>query len=350
MARLLYFGPSGIGDWCFIYPSFQRLLKAYGITHTTVVLAYRNPGNALLAENLLIQEIVYLDRETGFSRIPAYGLRWLEKSLQLRAGHFDVAAVSYLSNQPDFLLAAIVSGAPVRIGRRMKPSLLQKLTINRPIKLCGEQGKVEIHRLFIPEDFRSIEIEDPVPLLNPRLFEGSKEFVSSIGLRIGKYIVLGIGGGRNAWWKFWPAGHYRTLINAFPEWSFVLLGGGEDDLRQAAAIEPFPANAVNLVNKCKMADALKILINSRAVVGNDSGIANMACTIGIPTVCIYGPTDPEANGPALIGACPVSADVSCSPCFLDDQDPQRVMACRNRKCLEMVSPDNVRGCLERFLE
>lgn len=339
MARLLYLGPSGIGDWCFIYPSFQRLLEAYNITHTTIVLAYRNPWNSLLSENPLINQIIYLDRETKISHFPIYGLRWLRKAIKIMREGYDIAAMSYLSNQPDFLTIALVSGAKIRIGLHVRNSWYERLVISNPVNAKIGDGKIGIHNKYVVSSKNVGSMEKSIPLFNPSLFNKRDEIVSSLELIPDQYVILGIGGGRNAWWKFWPANYYREVINRFPEITYVLMGGGDDDIRQIRAMVPLPTNAVDLVGKIDVVNALKVLSLARAVIGNDSGITNIACTLKIPTICIYGPTDPKTNGPALLGAKALTAGVSCQPCFLDDQDPSKAESCNNRICLDKLTPD-----------
>lgn len=338
--KLLYFGPSGIGDWCFIYPSLVNLVRAYRLTEVTIVLPRKNPGNSLLIENDIIQKVIYLKRETKWPYIPLYGIRWLYKCLQIIKEKGDIVAISYLSNQPDFLLLALLTGAQIRIGRYMNNSLLERMAITRPIYAKGDEGRVAIHNFYVPkEPLGEISHEIP-PLFPSNLLKNASQIVSSFGLTPRKYIVLGIGGGRAASWRFWPAEHYKRIIELLPSYKFILMGGGPDDQNQAALINPLPVNAINLVNKTNMKEAINIISQAAAVIGNDSGIANISATLGIPTVCIYGPTSPKLTGPALLGAYALAPESClCSPCFLDNQDATKAQSCRNRKCLKSIVPE-----------
>lgn len=347
--RLLYFGPSGIGDWCFIYPSLVNLIKAYKLTGATIVIPRKNPGNSLLLENPLIQRVIYLHRETRWPYIPLYGIKWFFKLLRIIKEKGDIVAISYLSNQPDSLLLALLSGATIRIGRYMKGSFLEKMAITHPIYAKGDEGRLTIHNYYVPEvDNKEISSDIP-PLFPSILFKNASQIVTSFGLTPQKYIVLGIGGGRAASWRFWPARYYKKIIKLLPSQKFVLLGGGLDDKKQAIAMSPLPLNAIDLVDRTSMKEAIKIISKAAIVIGNDSGIANIASTLGIPTICIYGPTSPKLTGPALLGAHALSPTCMCSPCFLDDQDATKARKCRKRKCLQSITPEQVLKILRNYL-
>jgi len=82
------------------------------------------------------------------------------------------------------------------------------------------------------------------------------------------------------------------------------------------------------------------------VVGNDSGLANIAASLGVATICPYGPTDPTLTGPALLGAHGLHVTVPCGPCFDDRQDATTARACSHRRCLGEVSAESVAELLD----
>jgi len=75
-----------------------------------------------------------------------------------------------------------------------------------------------------------------------------------------------------------------------------------------------------------------ILSRCRLYVGNDSGVTHLAAAVGVPTVAIFGPTDPDVWAPRGPGVRVVRAATPCAPCA----PPQR-QACQQRACLEAVS-------------
>jgi ADP-heptose:LPS heptosyltransferase len=339
MKRMLYFGPSGIGDWCVIYPSVSGLLKKYDCDKVSIVVPYQNPGNELLRHNPLIDEVIYLHRATSFGEVFLYSVRWLQLLLQIRRGSFQALAVSYLSNQIDFLLLAILSGISERIGRITKGSFFQKMAFTSCVEASPNDGKLETHLRYTGGE--NIEAENVVPLFDDSLLQGKEDVIKKHQIER-PYIVLAVGGGRNAQWRFWPAKYYKDLAALLRDYQCVLVGGGSDDAHQAQSIvKNGPNNIVNLVGRTTMSEALCLINASRAVVGNDSGITNISAILCKPTLTIYGPSNPGLTGAALLGSAYVNVEVECGPCFVDDQDTTIAINCSHYNCLNWLKPEIV---------
>ena len=346
--RILYLGPSGIGDWCFIYSSLLGVSEKYRCDKFDLILPYRNAGNELLRHNEWIASLGYLNRKTKGFALLGYILRLLCLLIHIRRQGYSAIAISYLSNQPDFLVLALLSGVKIRIGRITRYSWLERKAITKPIPDSEMLDKVSIHRQYGIPDWETSAAKRP--LVSPQLLADACHVRRRFGLSA-SYVVLGIGGGRNAEWRFWPAEHYRALTDLCPEFTFVLLGGGEIDQRQARSIVCSfnTERVVNLVGKTTMGEAVSLIAEAEAVIGNDSGIANLACVLDRPTLCLYGPTDYKLTGPALLGAKVLSANIACRPCFGDDQNATEALTCAHHQCLQEISPIRVSSELRALI-
>ena len=83
--------------------------------------------------------------------------------------------------------------------------------------------------------------------------------------------------------KNWPLERYRELAMRLPhavEWT----AGPEEDL----------ANAVRFEDLGSLAQWIS---GGRLYIGNDSGITHLAAAVGVPTVALFGPTDPQVWAP-----------------------------------------------------
>ena len=83
----------------------------------------------------------------------------------------------------------------------------------------------------------------------------------------------------------------------------------------------------------------KELLKSKAFVGNDSGVSHLSAFLGLPTVVIFGPSDPKRWAPMgtsvrIVG--PETSGLNCNPCFEKPDD-----SCDTRDCLTKVSPNRV---------
>jgi len=77
-------------------------------------------------------------------------------------------------------------------------------------------------------------------------------------------------------------------------------------------------------------------------IGNDSGVTHIAAAVGIPTVAIFGPTDPTVwapRGKRVEAVCP---QTPCAPCTREERT-----ACERLRCLDEVEISSVLEAVER---
>jgi len=90
--------------------------------------------------------------------------------------------------------------------------------------------------------------------------------------------------------KTWPADHFLAIAGHLAEsgLSPVFVGGPDDDLA------PFRAHRTL---QASLSDLKNLLASASLFVGNDSGPAHMAAAFGLPSVVLFGASDPEIWGP-----------------------------------------------------
>lgn len=109
-----------------------------------------------------------------------------------------------------------------------------------------------------------------------------------------------------------------------------------DRLQQMAGI-----SAVNLAGQLSIRQSVVLYSFMKLAVCVDSGPAHMSAAAGVPTVAIFGPTDPERWRPYGAAHRTVyDTGLSCRPCHYKK-------SCSNRECLTELSPALVLGaCME----
>jgi ADP-heptose:LPS heptosyltransferase len=81
---------------------------------------------------------------------------------------------------------------------------------------------------------------------------------------------------------------------------------------------------------------LALLTSAGGYIGNDSGASHLAAYLGLPTVVIFGPADPERWKPVGRSVKIVRPELQCRPCFeIDETD------CDDQRCLEGITPQKV---------
>lgn len=104
-------------------------------------------------------------------------------------------------------------------------------------------------------------------------------------------------------------------------------------------LSPIPNSVVRNLNLTDMVD---ILSEGNVFIGHDSGLSHLAAALGVPTIALFGPTDPQRWQP--VGCCvEVITDLACQ-CHQWFE----VQNCLQKVCL-LHSIDNVVEVVERVL-
>ncbi len=100
--------------------------------------------------------------------------------------------------------------------------------------------------------------------------------------------------------KNWPPERFCAVIDYccsnLREPIALVMGYAEDGLH--AAFERMRHHPrISFFVDCPLAEVVSLLRGARAFLGNDSGIAHVAGLLGVPSVVLFGPTDPAAWKP-----------------------------------------------------
>jgi ADP-heptose:LPS heptosyltransferase len=123
----------------------------------------------------------------------------------------------------------------------------------------------------------------------------------------------------------WPSVHFASLIGLLLEqWNETagiirVTGTASQRLRANAIVRQHPSQRV--LNDCGRLEwpvLVGELRNAACVIGNNSGIAHLAGSFGVPTVCIFGGSHQRREWrPLGFGVTLLSREIGCSPCHLD---------------------------------
>jgi ADP-heptose:LPS heptosyltransferase len=91
--------------------------------------------------------------------------------------------------------------------------------------------------------------------------------------------------------KRWPTSHVAALIHELRrDYAPVLIAGPQDEEVVAQVVAT--AGAIPTVRDLSVAGLAAFLSTCALYVGNDSGVTHLAGMLGLPTIALFGPTDP----------------------------------------------------------
>ena len=147
--------------------------------------------------------------------------------------------------------------------------------------------------------------------------------------------------------KRWPADRFRNVmdqLSAKHEIDWILVGtAAERPIAKEILTPIFYGHVENKVGETSLAELIELLQTCDLLLTNDTGTMHLADVLGIPTVAIFGSTDPTLTGPQGPHHRILQHPVSCSPCFL--------RKCPiDFRCMLGVTPEAVVTAIEEQLE
>jgi heptosyltransferase I len=116
--------------------------------------------------------------------------------------------------------------------------------------------------------------------------------------------------------KHWPEAYWMELVTLAAAHSFQvkLLWGNDAEKARVERIAATGSN-VEILPRLNLAGIVKVLANAKGVVGVDTGLSHLAAALNVPTVSLYGPTNPSLTGALGKNQVHLSTPFACSPCM-----------------------------------
>ena len=208
---------------------------------------------------------------------------------ELRAQRYQVA-VDFQGAVRSAMLARW-SGAPVVYGAMQPRENVASMFYTRQVIARGSH--VVMQNLSLAEAVARRPLEAPA-IEFPRNPTAEKQLGDRLH-QFGDFVLLNPGAGWGA--KQWPAERYGNVARRLAEdgiKSLINFGPGEERLVQA--VEEASQGAAKGF-ACSLSELIALTRRARIFIGGDTGPMHMAAALGIPVVAIFGPTNPERNGP-----------------------------------------------------
>ena len=119
--------------------------------------------------------------------------------------------------------------------------------------------------------------------------------------------------------KRWMPERFAQTANAVSsqcdcEW--VLFGVAGDAPLGEEISRQITGRQTNLIGKTTLTELMDRLSECAVLLTNDTGTMHLAAALGVPTVAVFGSTEPQLTAPLGPGHRVLRHQVACSPCFL----------------------------------
>jgi len=332
--KILIIQTAFIGDIVFASPLVYAIKNKYD--QVEVALLVRPRGREVAECIPGVDKVITFDkhgRQKGWK-----GLLSVRRAV--RRENFDLLLSPHRSLRSALLSA--LSGVSRRVGYRSSLGKLAYNIVIRPddTEPCHlKQDLRLLERAGIPEAGTRLRLEPP---------PGQQEYVTGFLRKHGlvaadRLVALCIG----AHWasKRWPAVYFASLAGALIDRGYVpVLFGGKDEAEVAMEIAQDRGEALVSCLGNRLSESAALLARCQMAVGGDSGLTHMARALGLPTVMIFGPTDPRAHC-FEESTVVLNAQVKCRPC--SSHGPRRCPQ-KHHDCMRLVSPEDVLDALRRI--
>lgn len=143
--------------------------------------------------------------------------------------------------------------------------------------------------------------------------------------------------------KRWPLEYWLELVKKNPEENFVVLGGPEDTFLKI--FETLGSHVLNLSGKLSLSESAAVVMMSKVLVSNDTGLMHVAEQSGTKAIALMGPA--PFGFPSRANTKVMQLNLACRPCSKHGQGP-----CVNpefHKCLRGISAQQVSDTLKEIL-
>lgn len=307
MERILIVKLGALGDVVQSLPVLSTLRTCFPKSYIGWVV--EEAAVPILQGHPDLDDLILLERKRlkGFKAI-SYVRQWIRL---LREKRFDAAFD--LHNLLKSGIITYVSGASIRVGFRkiregnfifmnrwIKPGLIHQHAVEKYLSLLSPLGIDEtqwVHRF--PLFWHS---KDEVVI---------ERFLEMSGLSQ-KDALVAINPCANWLSKRWKYDRYAAVADGLAKENgvgiVILWGPGEFPL--AEAVLNAMSEKATIAPQTSIKEFMALIKRCRLLISGDSGPLHIAAALGVPTVSLYGPSDPRRNGPYGEGHIVIQSSVS----------------------------------------
>jgi len=146
--------------------------------------------------------------------------------------------------------------------------------------------------------------------------------------------------------KLWPEEYWLSLAQRATAAGFIVkLPWGNEEERQRAQRIAAVSPQVEILPPSNLEGLAQEMMQAQAVIGVDTGLAHLAAALAVPSITIYGATEPRKTGTYGVHTKHLTASTPCAPCF-----KRRCPLSSPLVCYETITVDEVWKLLKLLLK
>ena len=137
--------------------------------------------------------------------------------------------------------------------------------------------------------------------------------------------------------KRWPVDRFTAVATEIIKeyGATIILFGSKQDQEVTDAIETtIQGHCLNLAGKTSVREVMALITRCHAFITNDSGLMHVAGALNVPTVAIFGSTNPVTTSPPGDRNIIIRKPVDCSPCL-------KTNCPTDFRCMNLIGVDEV---------
>jgi len=332
--KILIRGTNWIGDAILTIPAVDSIRATYPRAHIAV-LAKPWVADIYKLFTAVDEVIIYENKYDN-----ALGVFRLAKMLKKKK--FDLAIL--LQNAIEAAIIAFVAGIPLRAGYNSD---------GRGILLTHSvQRSTEIRKLHQTDYYLEMVKALGCASVNKEMHLETKIGRHEAASVRQKYLpdpkkgIIGIAPGATygpakRWFPSRFAAVADKIAGAF-DCQIILLGGKSDNDAAEEVKSLARTSVLNMAGKTNLQEAVLLISQCRLFISNDSGLMHVAGALNIPTIAIFGSTNPQTTSPVGNQSVVVHREVSCSPCL-------KKTCPTDFKCMELITVEDIWQAAQKFL-
>lgn len=149
--------------------------------------------------------------------------------------------------------------------------------------------------------------------------------------------------------KLWPEPYWIELAQLAESAGLrIKISGGNDEEVARAERIAMASKAVDVMPRLSIGKMAVLLARAKGAVAVDTGLGHLAAALSVPTVSLYGATEPAYTGALGKHSIHLAAQFACSPCLNRTCRYQGEAACQPA-CYATLSPLTAWSALRRIL-